>query len=121
MDTQSILLVIFLIFGSATTLFYWTKWLGSLVAVHHHSERISEYHKRQRVVCADLSECNDGSTVFKLSGGILVSDRAFLAGVVPYNSSIRHQQRQCTDHADDDFHDYSVADSGSIPNSGQEE
>ncbi len=44
-DTQSILLVIFLIFGSATTLFYWTKWLGSLVAVHHHSERIQNITK----------------------------------------------------------------------------
>lgn len=44
-DTKSILLVIFLIFGSATTLFYWTKWLGSLVAVHHHSERIPNITK----------------------------------------------------------------------------
>ena len=39
-DSNSILLVVFLIFGSATTLFYWTKWLGSLVAVHHNSERL---------------------------------------------------------------------------------
>ncbi|MFR8087177.1 MAG: NADH-quinone oxidoreductase subunit L [Lachnospirales bacterium] len=44
-DTQSILLVVFLIFGSATTLFYWTKWLGSLVSVHHHSERIQNITK----------------------------------------------------------------------------
>lgn len=44
-DTQSILLVIFLIFGSATTLFYWTKWLGSLVSVHHHSERLENITK----------------------------------------------------------------------------
>ncbi len=40
-DTNSILLVIFLVFGSATTLFYWTKWLGKLVAVLHNSERLS--------------------------------------------------------------------------------
>lgn len=39
-DTNSILLVIFLVFGSATTLFYWTKWLGKLVAVLHNSERL---------------------------------------------------------------------------------
>jgi len=39
-DSNSILLVVFLIFGSATTLFYWTKWLGKLVVVSHHSERL---------------------------------------------------------------------------------
>ncbi len=39
-DSNSILLVVFLIFGSASTLFYWTKWLGTLVAVHHNSERL---------------------------------------------------------------------------------
>lgn len=38
-DNDSILLVVFLIFGSASTLFYWTKWLGKLVAVIHNSER----------------------------------------------------------------------------------
>ena len=38
-DTDSILLVVFLVFGSATTLFYWTKWLGKLMAVIHNSER----------------------------------------------------------------------------------
>ncbi len=44
-DSNSILLVVFLIFGSATTLFYWTKWLGSLVAVHHNSERLKDTTK----------------------------------------------------------------------------
>ncbi|MHB1484273.1 MAG: NADH-quinone oxidoreductase subunit 5 family protein [Saccharofermentanales bacterium] len=38
-DNDNILLVVFLIFGSAGTLFYWTKWLGKLVAVIHNSER----------------------------------------------------------------------------------
>lgn len=45
-DSGSILLVIFLVFGSATTLFYWTKWLGTLVAVHHHSERLNNVTKK---------------------------------------------------------------------------
>jgi ech hydrogenase subunit A len=36
-DADSILMVVFLVFGSATTLFYWTKWLGKLVAVVHNS------------------------------------------------------------------------------------
>lgn len=41
-DADSILMVVFLVFGSATTLFYWTKWLGKLVAVvHNSSHRIS--------------------------------------------------------------------------------
>lgn len=44
-DSGSILLVIFLIFGSATTLFYWTKWLGTLIAVHHHSEAVKDTTK----------------------------------------------------------------------------
>lgn len=38
-DNGNILLVVFLVFGSASTLFYWTKWLGKLVAVIHNSER----------------------------------------------------------------------------------
>lgn len=39
-DSASILLIVFLVFGSAATLFYWTKWLGKLVSVIHNSERL---------------------------------------------------------------------------------
>lgn len=39
-DSNNLLLVFFLCFGSAATLFYWTKWLGKLVAVLHQSERL---------------------------------------------------------------------------------
>ena len=39
-DSGSMLLVVFLVFGSATTLFYWTKWLGTLLAVLHNSARL---------------------------------------------------------------------------------
>lgn len=45
-DSNSILLVIFLIFGSATTLFYWTKWLGTLVSMHHNSQPIKNITKK---------------------------------------------------------------------------
>lgn len=38
-DSKSVLLVTFLVFGSASTLFYWTKWLGKLVAIVHNSTR----------------------------------------------------------------------------------
>ncbi len=39
-DSNSVLLVIFVVFGSSSTLFYWTKWLGKLVAMIHNSERL---------------------------------------------------------------------------------
>lgn len=39
-DSKSALLIVFLIFGSASTVFYWTKWLGKLVAMIHNSERL---------------------------------------------------------------------------------
>lgn len=39
-DSNNVLIVMILVFGSATTLFYWTKWLGKLVAVLNKSERI---------------------------------------------------------------------------------
>jgi ech hydrogenase subunit A len=45
-DSNSVLLVIFLVFGSATTLFYWTKWLCSLIAVHSHSEAVKDRTKK---------------------------------------------------------------------------
>lgn len=45
-DSNSILLVIFLIFGSATTFFYWTKWLGTLVSMHHNSKPIKNITKK---------------------------------------------------------------------------
>ena len=32
------ILVVFLVFGSATTLFYWTKWIGKLVSVVHNAK-----------------------------------------------------------------------------------
>ena len=49
-DSNNVLLVIFLVFGSATTMFYWGKWLGKLFAVLHQSETLrdiihrSEWH-----------------------------------------------------------------------------
>lgn len=39
-DSKNILIVTVLVFGSAATLFYWTKWLGNIVAVLPKSERI---------------------------------------------------------------------------------
>ncbi len=42
LDSDNIMLVIFLVFGSATTLFYWGKWLGKLFAYMHQSERLRD-------------------------------------------------------------------------------
>jgi NADH:ubiquinone oxidoreductase subunit 5 (chain L)/Multisubunit Na+/H+ antiporter, MnhA subunit len=39
-DAKSVLMIFFLVFGSATTLFYWTKWLGKLISIVHESERL---------------------------------------------------------------------------------
>lgn len=33
-DSGNVLLVMFIAFGSASTMFYWTKWLGKLIAMH---------------------------------------------------------------------------------------
>ncbi|QEY35974.1 NADH-quinone oxidoreductase subunit L [Caproiciproducens galactitolivorans] len=41
-DSKSVWLVVFLVFGSASTLFYWGKWLGKLVAVIHRSEQLKD-------------------------------------------------------------------------------
>jgi len=41
-DSNNMLLVVFLVFGSATTLFYWTKWMASIIAVHSNSEPIKD-------------------------------------------------------------------------------
>ena len=37
-DSGNCILVLFLAYGSATTMLYWTKWLAKLIAVHHTKE-----------------------------------------------------------------------------------
>lgn len=38
-DERNIILVIFIVFGSATTSFYWTKWMGKLISHTHLTEK----------------------------------------------------------------------------------
>lgn len=45
-DSKNVLLVTFLVFGSASTLFYWTKWLGKLVSMIHGSQRLPNTTKK---------------------------------------------------------------------------
>jgi ech hydrogenase subunit A len=40
LDSKNMIMLLLLVFGSAATLFYWTKWLGKLVAIRHQSERL---------------------------------------------------------------------------------
>lgn len=41
-DADNYLLVIFLAYGSATTMLYWTKWLSKLVSLHHTKEPVHD-------------------------------------------------------------------------------
>jgi len=49
-DSKNIIIVIMLVYGSAATLFYWTKWLGKLAAVIPNSERLKNTVKRDEWV-----------------------------------------------------------------------
>jgi ech hydrogenase subunit A len=39
-DSGNLVTVLFLVFGSAATLFYWTKWLGKVITIMHRKERL---------------------------------------------------------------------------------
>ena len=55
-DSGNILLILFLAFGSGTTMFYWTKWLGKLIAVPHSSHPHPDtVHKDERVALGTLA------------------------------------------------------------------
>lgn len=41
-DAKNVMLILFLAFGSATTTFYWVKWLGKLFAVVHHQPELKD-------------------------------------------------------------------------------
>lgn len=47
-DSGNVLLVVMIVFGSAATLFYWTKWLGKMVAIMANRENIQQnVHKEE--------------------------------------------------------------------------
>ena len=50
-DSDNILMVLFIAFGSATTSFYWTKWMGKLVSHTHLTEqKIKDITKKNEVI-----------------------------------------------------------------------
>ena len=52
-DSKDLILVIFLCFGSAATLFYWTKWIGKLVAIVSPSERLKSDVRKSQWISLD--------------------------------------------------------------------
>ena len=49
-DSGSVWLVLFLVFGSGSTLFYWAKWLGKICAVIHQSFELEDITPRSELV-----------------------------------------------------------------------
>ena len=50
-DSENILMVFFIAFGSATTSFYWTKWMGKIISHTHLTEqRIKDITKTNEVI-----------------------------------------------------------------------
>lgn len=50
-DERDIILVVFIVFGSATTSFYWTKWMGKLIShTHLTEEKIKEVTRPSEVL-----------------------------------------------------------------------
>lgn len=55
-DTDSVWLVLFLVYGSGSTLFYWAKWLGKICTVIHQSEAIKDItHKSEYISIVPLT------------------------------------------------------------------
>ena len=49
-DSGNVVLVIFIAYGSATTMFYWTKWLSKLISQHHAREGVKDVTCRDEYV-----------------------------------------------------------------------
>ena len=47
-DAGNILLVLFLAYGSATTMLYWTKWLCKLVSLHHTKVKVQDVTRQDQ-------------------------------------------------------------------------
>ena len=45
-DSGNVVLVLFLAYGSATTMLYWTKWLAKLISQHHARDRVTDVTRK---------------------------------------------------------------------------
>ncbi len=95
-DSNNVLLVIFLVFGSATTMFYWGKWLGKLFAVLHQSETLRDIiHKSEWYVMYMLTGLVIALCVsFPFLGQIFIEpmlwvEYGFKAGQIISSSDVR--------------------------------
>jgi ech hydrogenase subunit A len=63
-DSNDVWLVLFIVFGSAVTLFYWMKWLGKMVAVVAGRENAQEsVHKVEWTITGGLTALVIGFTI----------------------------------------------------------
>lgn len=87
-DSGNVFLILFIAFGSAATLFYWTKWLGKMVAIMANRDNIQQnVHKSEWFVLGTLT----GLTVAACLTFPLVSTFAlvpYLQGVFGLVSSL---------------------------------
>ena len=49
-DSGNYILVLFLAYGSASTMFYWTKWLAKLISMHHTKEEVRDVTRADQYV-----------------------------------------------------------------------
>ncbi len=57
LDSKNMIMLLLLVFGSAATLFYWTKWLGKLVAIRPQSERLAAKAPKAELVALYALAC----------------------------------------------------------------
>ncbi len=53
-DSKNILVVFFIVYGSATTSFYWTKWLGKLISRTVHKFPVKDITKKNEMVSLSI-------------------------------------------------------------------
>jgi len=82
-DSGNFLLVLFVVFGSATTTFYWAKWLGKLIAIVHQEKKHPDTVKK-----------SEKTSIYTLTGLVVLLVIAFpviSAGLVqPYLAGVFH-------------------------------
>lgn len=49
-DSKNVLVILFIVFGSATTSFYWSKWLGKIISRTMHNVQVKDITKKNEMV-----------------------------------------------------------------------
>ena len=69
-DSGSIILVLFICFGSATTLFYWTKWVATVLSWNRKDTRQKKHNLRGSVDFSAHSLGTNGAAVLCIPGSV---------------------------------------------------